>query len=77
MEFKEISYQIKIKIPHSEKDRLQAIEEEFYTDPSTRNTCPRCGYHEAHYWEGMDRRKQEWESIIYYKCTKCKWTWYE
>ncbi|MHA2245157.1 MAG: hypothetical protein ACXADY_09320 [Candidatus Hodarchaeales archaeon] len=77
MNTKEISYQISSKIPHSEKDLSIMIESGFDKYPRIRNTCPGCGHHEAHYWEGGDGRKQEWESKIYYRCLKCRRIWCE
>lgn len=73
--FDEISYKISTRIPHGENDQSLIIDEEFNADPIIRNTCPKCGYQEAHYWEAGDRRKQEWEPITYYRCIKCKMTW--
>ncbi len=73
----EISYLIRTRIPHGEKDHLQVIEEEFSTYPKTRNNCTKCGNHEAYYWEGENRKKEEWESMTYFKCTKCALVWSE
>ncbi len=73
----ETSYRVTTRIPHGEKDRLLVFDNEFYIDPSIRITCPKCGYHEAHYWEAGDRRKSEWEPLTYYRCVKCKMTWSE
>jgi DNA-directed RNA polymerase subunit M len=70
------SYKVSTKIPHEIKDYFVVINEEFCTDPSIRITCPKCGFQEAHYWESNNKRKQEWESVIYYRCIKCKNTWY-
>ncbi len=75
--FNEISYVVKTKIPHGASDRLTVIEEEFTVYPSIRHSCPRCGHHEAYYWEGENRRKQEWESMTFYKCKKCGRIWSE
>ena len=75
--FKEISYQVKTKISHKASERFTVIEEEFNVLPTIRNTCPFCGYIEAYYWEGENRRKQEWESMTYYKCKKCGRIWSE
>ena len=75
--FKDTSYQIKSRIQHSEKDKLTVIEEDFDVRPSIRVACPRCNHFEARYWEAEDRRKEEWETTTYYKCTKCNWVWSE
>jgi DNA-directed RNA polymerase subunit M len=71
----ESSYKVSTKIPHGIKDYSVIINDEFYTDPIIRVNCPKCGYHEAFYWESSNRRKQEWESVTYYRCIKCKNTW--
>jgi DNA-directed RNA polymerase subunit M len=75
--FKESSYQVKSKIKHSEKDKLTIIEEDFDIRPTIRIICPKCGHNEARYWEAEDRRKEEWETTTYYKCTKCGRVWSE
>jgi DNA-directed RNA polymerase subunit M len=75
--FKESSYQVKAKIKHSEKDMLTVIEEDFDIRPTIRIACQRCDNFEARYWEAEDRRKEEWETTTYYKCTKCGWVWSE
>ena len=71
------SYQIKSKIAHTEKDKLTIIEEEFDVRPTIRVACPKCGHNEARYWEAENRRKEEWETTTYYKCTKCGKVWAE
>jgi DNA-directed RNA polymerase subunit M len=75
--FRDESYQIKSKINHGVKDKLTVIEEEFDVRPSIRVACPKCNHYEARYWEAEDRRKEEWETTMYYKCTKCGWVWSE
>ncbi|MFX0182602.1 MAG: transcription factor S [Candidatus Hodarchaeota archaeon] len=75
--FKESSYQVKAKIKHNEKDMLTIIEEDFDVRPIIRIACRRCDNFEARYWEAEDRRKEEWETTTYYKCTKCGWVWSE
>ncbi len=75
--FKESSYQVKSKIKHTEKDKLTVIEEDFDVRPKTRIACKRCDNFEAVYWEAEDRKKEEWETTTYYKCTKCGWVWSE
>ena len=75
--FYESSYQISSKIKHSEKDKLTVVEEDFDIRPSIKVACPRCNNYEARYWEAEDRRKEEWETTTYYKCTKCNWVWSE
>ena len=75
--FKNSSYQIRSKIKHTEKDKLTVIEEDFDIRPTIRIGCPRCQHYEALYWEGEDRRKEEWETTTFYKCTKCGWVWNE
>ena len=75
--FKESSYQVKAKIKHSEKDMLTVIEKDFDVRPTIRIACRSCDNFEARYWEAEDRRKEEWETTTYYKCTKCGWVWSE
>ena len=70
-----ISYQLKTRIKHNAEDRLQIFEENFSVDPVVRQSCPKCGFLEAYYWQGGNRRKQEWESTTYYRCIRCKNTW--
>ncbi|MFX0173744.1 MAG: hypothetical protein ACFE9L_17825 [Candidatus Hodarchaeota archaeon] len=72
MEIGETSYLVITRIPHNEKDQTFLIEEAFSIYPIIRNNCPRCGYYDAQYWEVGDRRKEEWESMTYYKCMQCK-----
>lgn len=74
---RETSYLVVTRIPHNEKDLSLVMDEVFNTYPIIRNNCPRCGYLKAQYWEAGDRRKQEWESMTYYKCVKCSWLWFE
>ncbi|UCG89545.1 MAG: transcription factor S [Candidatus Heimdallarchaeota archaeon] len=76
-EFKESSYQISSKIIHDEKEKVTVVEEEFDIRPSIKVACPRCNHYEARYWEAENRRKEEWETTTYYKCTKCGWVWSE
>ncbi|MHA1940292.1 MAG: RPA12/RPB9/RPC11 RNA polymerase family protein [Candidatus Hodarchaeales archaeon] len=77
--FKNDSYQIKSKIAHDEKDKTTVIEEEFDVRPIIRVACPKCNNAEARYWEAEDRKKEEWETTVYYKCTSssCGWVWSE
>ena len=75
--YKESSYQVKSKINHTEKDRLTVIEQDFDVRPTTRVACPKCNHPEARYWEAEDRRKEEWETTMYYQCVKCGWVWSE
>jgi DNA-directed RNA polymerase subunit M len=70
-----ISYQLKTRIFHKPEEISQVIEEDFSIDPTTRQVCPKCGYLEAYYWQGSNRRKLELESATYYRCIKCKNTW--
>jgi DNA-directed RNA polymerase subunit M len=70
-----ISYRLQTRIPHRDTDRLQIIETDFFVDPVIRQSCPKCGFMEAHYWQGGNRRKIEFEPITYYRCIKCKNTW--
>ncbi len=70
-----ISYQFKTRIKHKAEERAQIFEEDFSLDPVVNQTCPKCKFTQAYYWQGGDRRKQEWESMTYYRCTKCKNTW--
>ncbi|MHA1945928.1 MAG: hypothetical protein ACXAC6_09990 [Candidatus Hodarchaeales archaeon] len=70
-----ISYQVKTRFNHKLEDQSQIITENFSIDPTIRQACPKCGYLEAYYWQGSNRRKQEWESTTYYRCIKCKNTW--
>ncbi len=76
-EYKESSYQISSKIKHDEKDKSIIVEEEFDVRPSMKVVCPRCNNYEARYWEAENRRKEEWETTTYFKCTKCAWVWSE
>jgi transcription factor S len=79
-EFTEDSYQVKSKIQHSEEDLLTVIDdpEDFDIRPTTRIACPRrCNHYEARYWEAENRKKEEWETTTYYKCTSCEWVWSE
>ncbi|MHA2225001.1 MAG: transcription factor S [Candidatus Hodarchaeales archaeon] len=75
--FKESSYQVSSKINHDEKDKLTVIEEDFDIRPTIRVACKKCNNTEARYWEAEDRRKEEWETTTYYKCTRCGWVWNE
>jgi DNA-directed RNA polymerase subunit M len=75
--FKDNSYQIKAKIQHNEKDKTTVIEEEFDVRPTIRVVCPKCSHAEARYWEAEDRRKEEWETTMYYQCSSCSWVWSE
>ncbi len=75
--FKESSYQVSSKISHNEKEMATVIEEDFDIRPSAKVACPRCNNYEARYWEAENRRKEEWETTTYYKCTKCGWVWSE
>lgn len=75
--FKEESYQVKARIQHTEKDKMTVIEEDFDIRPTIRIACRRCNNFEARYWEAEDRRKEEWETTTYYKCTKCGLVWSE
>ena len=77
VDFQPTSYQVKSKIKHTEKDKLTVIEEDFDIRPTIRITCRRCNHFEARYWEAEDRRKEEWETTTYYKCTKCGLVWSE
>jgi DNA-directed RNA polymerase subunit M/transcription elongation factor TFIIS len=77
MEIGETSYLVITRIPHNEKDRTFLIEEAFSIYPIIRNNCPRCGYYDVQYWEAGDRRREEWESMTYYKCIQCQWVWFE
>lgn len=78
-QYAEASYQVKSKIKHSEEDLLTVIEsqEDFDIRPSTRIACPRCSNYKALYWEAENRKKTDWETTTYYKCTACKWIWSE
>ncbi|MFW9779545.1 MAG: transcription factor S [Candidatus Heimdallarchaeota archaeon] len=78
-QFTENSYQVKSKIRHTEEDLLTVIEDQadFDIRPTTRIACPRCSHHEARYWEAENRKKEEWETTTYYKCTACNWVWSE
>ncbi|UCE13310.1 MAG: hypothetical protein JSV04_14130 [Candidatus Heimdallarchaeota archaeon] len=75
--FEDSSYQISSRIQHTEKDMMTVIEEDFDIRPSVRIACQKCNNFEARYWEAEDRRKEEWETTTYYKCTKCGWVWSE
>ena len=70
-----ISYQVKTRIFHNDKERSQIIETDFFTDPIIRQSCPKCRFMEAYYWQGSNRRKSEWEPMTYYRCVKCNNTW--
>ena len=77
--FKNETYAVKQKIIHdSVKEKLTVIEESFDIRPITNQaSCIKCGNNEARYWEAENRKKEDWESATYYKCTKCGWVWTE
>ena len=42
--------------------------------PKTRVTCPNCGNEEAYWWMQQTRGADE-PPTIFYKCTKCGYSW--
>ena len=42
--------------------------------PKTKITCPSCGNEEAHWWTQQTRAPDE-PPTLFYKCTKCGYTW--
>jgi len=44
--------------------------------PKTKIICPRCGNHEAYYWEVQTRSADE-PATRFFKCTKCGHVWRE
>ena len=70
-----ISYKVKTRFDHKENEKPLIFDEDFSVDPIIRQFCPKCGFSEAYYWQGGNRRKLEWEPMTFYRCRKCKNTW--
>ncbi|NJE25231.1 transcription factor S [Thermococcus sp. MV5] len=66
-------YKITQKIKHERED-IPVIEQDVATLPKAKVTCPKCGNNEAYWWELQTRAGDE-PSTIFYRCTKCGYTW--
>ena len=47
--------------------------------PKKRKQCPKCGNNEVYFWvrERKTPDKEDFESIQFFRCTKCLYTWRE
>ncbi len=66
-------YKITQKIKHERED-IPVIEQDVATLPKVKVICPKCGNDEAYWWELQTRAGDE-PSTIFYRCTKCGYTW--
>ncbi|RLF85428.1 transcription factor S, partial [Thermococci archaeon] len=66
-------YKITQKIKHERED-IPVIEQDVATLPKVKIICPKCGNDEAYWWELQTRAGDE-PSTIFYRCTKCGYTW--
>ena len=66
-------YKITQKIKHERED-IPVIEQDVATLPKVKIICPKCDNDEAYWWELQTRAGDE-PSTIFYRCTKCGYTW--
>ena len=71
----------KLKITESVKEKKKEIpiigkDEELRELPKTKIMCPKCGNMEAYWWMQQTRSAYE-PPTLFYKCTKCGYTWRE
>ena len=67
------AYRLTQKVEHKVED-IPIIEQDLATLPKVKITCPKCGNDEAYWWELQTRAGDE-PSTIFYRCTKCGYTW--
>ncbi|AMM53869.1 MULTISPECIES: transcription factor S [Thermococcaceae] len=62
------------EVKHKPDEGVIVVEQDFSTLPTAKVTCPKCGYHEAWWWELQTRAGDE-PSTIFYKCKRCGYVW--
>jgi len=60
------------------KDNLIVVssKEKIFIHPKTSKTCPKCGYHEAVYWQEQIFSADE-PMVSFFRCLKCSCVWRE
>ncbi len=59
-----------------ESKKIEVVDEDMNTLPTTEVECPNCGNKEAYWWLVQTRAADE-AATRFLKCTKCKHTWRE
>ncbi len=73
---KKVNTVISEKIKKNEEVLVIEDEEEKKLYPKTKIICPKCGNDEAFWWVQQTRAADE-PPTMFYKCTKCGYTWRE
>lgn len=68
------AYRVTKKVEHKPDEGVVVVEKDIRTLPIAKVKCPKCGNGEAYWWELQTRAGDE-PSTIFYKCTKCGYTW--
>ena len=63
-------------IKHKPSERITVIEEELPVGVKVKTRCPKCGYHQAYYWEVQTRSADE-PATGFFKCVRCGYVWRE
>lgn len=62
------------KVLKKENTDIKIKEQEIEINAKVEEKCPKCGYHEAYFWEQQTRAPDE-AATKFFKCVKCKHVW--
>jgi len=65
-----------VKKVEQKEEKVEIIEDEPTTLPTTHARCPSCGHDKAHWWLRQTRGADE-PTTRFFRCVKCGHTWRE
>ncbi len=63
-----------LSIPVTRENKVLNLDKDTTAEPVVKVECPKCGNNEAYTWIVQTRSGDE-GGTVFYRCTKCRYTW--